>query len=411
MQSRGEVMTVRSGPSNWLLISLDQWRGDWLHQPWLQLPHLQRMAREGWDVRRCYTSSPQCIPARASWLTGLTPGQLGVTANAHYTVPADAPSFVRDLRDQHGFHTVLVGKTHWTPHTKGVDLRDNLPLMRELGFEHVREIAGPRALAEVSCELTDRWQEADVMEAYRADLLDRYQDGCAHTVRPSVLPDVLYPDLWLTGVALEELARMPQDQPWLLWVNFPGPHEPFDVPASWRGHHGAIPAPQPRPQDAQELQRCAPEGSELARKLQRWPDGLPEEALQALRSDYADHLHLLDAQIGTLLKAMADRSDRAQTAVSVCSDHGELLGDWGLLLKGCFLEGAMRSLFLHRPPGGRSRLRRLWQPKGRPHGLTQCLWDAAAAVTWPQEQSFGWRLRRQDPEVLVEFGKEKLIVM
>lgn len=401
-------MTERSGPSNWLLISVDQWRGDWLHQSWLQLPHLQRMAREGWDVRRCYTSSPQCIPARASWLTGLTPGQLGVTANAHYTVPADAPSFVRDLRDQHGFHTVLVGKTHWTPHTKGVDLRDNLPLMRELGFEHVREIAGPRALAEVSCELTDRWQEAGVMDAYRVDLLDRYQDGCAHTVRPSVLPDALYPDLWLTGVALEELARMPQDRPWLLWVNFPGPHEPFDVPASWRGHHGAIPAPEPRPEDAQELNRRAPEGSELARKLQRWPDGLPVEALQALRSDYADHLHLLDAQIGTLFKAMADRSDGAQTAVSVCSDHGELLGDWGLLLKGCFLEGAMRSLFLHRPPSGRSWLRRLWQPKGRPHGLTQCLWDAAAAVTWPEEGSFGWRLRRQDPEVLVEFAAETL---
>ena len=401
-------MTERSGPSNWLLISVDQWRGDWLHQPWLQLPHLQRMAREGWDVRRCYTSSPQCIPARASWLTGLTPGQLGVTANAHYTVPADAPSFVRDLRDQHGFHTVLVGKTHWTPHTKGVDLRDNLPLMRELGFEHVREIAGPRALAEVSCELTDRWQEAGVMEAYCADLLDRYQDGCAHTVRPSVLPDALYPDLWLTGVALEELARMPQDRPWLLWVNFPGPHEPFDVPASWRGHHGAIPAPEPRPEDAQELNRRAPEGSELARKLQRWPDGLPVEALQALRSDYADHLHLLDAQIGTLLKGMADRSDGAQTAVSVCSDHGELLGDWGLLLKGCFLEGAVRSLFLHRPPGGRSWPRRLWQPRGRAHGLTQCLWDAAAAVSLPQQGSFGQRLRRQDPEVLVEFAAETL---
>ena len=400
-------MTERSGPSNWLLISVDQWRGDWLHQPWLQLPHLQRMAREGWDVRRCYTASPQCIPARASWLTGLTPGQLGVTANAQYTVPADAPSFVRDLRDQHGFHTVLVGKTHWTPHSKGVDLRDNLPLMRELGFEHVREIAGPRALAEVSCELTDRWQEAGVLEAYRADLLDRYQDGCAHTVRPTVLPDALYPDLWLTGVALEELDCMPQDRPWLLWVNFPGPHEPFDVPASWRGHHGEIPAPEPRPAK-HELQCCAPEGSELARKLQRWPHGLPAEALQALRSDYADHLHLLDAQIGTLLKAITNRSEGAQTAVSVCSDHGELLGDWGLLLKGCFLEGAMRSLFLHRPPGGRSWPRRLWQPKGRPHGLTQCLWDASAAVTWPEEGSFGWRLRRQDPEVLVEFAAETL---
>lgn len=40
-------------------------------------------------------------------------------------------------------------------------------------------------------------------------------------VRPSVLPDALYPDLWLTRVALEELARLTQDNPWLLWVNLP----------------------------------------------------------------------------------------------------------------------------------------------------------------------------------------------
>ena len=66
----------RSRPQNWLLISFDQWRGDWLHQPWLHLPQLRRMAKQGWDGRRCYTSSPQCIPARASWLTGLTPGML-----------------------------------------------------------------------------------------------------------------------------------------------------------------------------------------------------------------------------------------------------------------------------------------------------------------------------------------------
>ena len=129
---------------NWLLISFDQWRGDWLLQPWLKLPNLKKMAVEGWDVRRCYTSSPQCIPARASWLTGLTPGELGVTANQIYTVPTDAPTFVRDLRDNFDYHTVLVGKTHWTPHEPGVDLRNNLDHLRALGFDHVRK-SGPRA--------------------------------------------------------------------------------------------------------------------------------------------------------------------------------------------------------------------------------------------------------------------------
>jgi len=399
---------TRARPQNWLLISFDQWRGDWLHQPWLRLPKLQQLARESWDVRRCYTSSPQCIPARASWLTGRTPGDLGVTANARYTVPADAPSFVRTLRDRHGYHTVLVGKTHWTPHEAGVDLRDNLPLMEQLGFEHVREIAGPRALAVVECELTERWRDAGLLEVYRADLEDRYHQGCVHTVRPSVLPDALYPDLWLTGVALEELAQLPADRPWLLWVNFPGPHEPFDVPVSWRGHHGEIPPPEPRPTDARDLAQRAPQGSVLARKLQRWPNGIPAEALADLRSDYADHLHLLDAQVGELLTGLARRGDCSQTAVSVCSDHGELLGDWGLLLKGCFLEGAMRSLFLHRPPQGRRGLRRIWSPGERAYGLTACLWDAAAAVATPAQGSFGSRLRRQPAEVLVEFEDERL---
>ena len=218
--------------------------------------------------------------------------------------------------------------------------------MQELDFTMFS--AGPRALAEVSCELTDLWKHFGVFESYQLDLHERYHNGCAHTVRPSVLPDHLYPDLWLTSIALEELSSMPNDRPWLLWINYPGPHEPFDVPLNWRGYHGDIPPPEPRPDDPIELDNLAPPGSELAHKLARWPQGLPVEAVQLLRSDYADHLHLLDAQVGTLLQNLAMRTDSGYTAISVCSDHGELLGDWGLLLKGCS-EGAIRSLFIHHP--------------------------------------------------------------
>ena len=399
---------MSSCPQNWLLISVDQWRGDWLHQEWLELPYLRRLCSEGWDVRRCYTSSPQCIPARASWLTGLTPGELGVTANAIYSVPPDAPSFVRQLRDQYGYCTALVGKTHWTPHEPGVDLRDNQSLMESLGFDRVREIAGPRALAVVDCELTDLWRSEGVLDAYRRDLNSRYDQGIVHSVWPSALPDHLYPDLWLTDVAIQELKRLPQDKPWLLWVSYPGPHEPFDVPVSWRGNHGIIPPPEERPSDPELLGQLAAPGSELARKLDRWPDGIPAEALQSLRSDYADHLHLLDSQIGELIKALSFRSDLPNTAVTVCSDHGELLGDWGLLLKGCFLEGAIRSLFVHYPPDGRRGIRRWWQPAKRAYGLTPCLWDVAAAVSRPHQGSFGSRLRRQPEDVLVEFAGERL---
>ena len=403
-------MTLR--PQNWLLVSFDQWRGDWFDQPWLNLPNLRRMGQEGWRIPRCYTSSPQCIPARASWLTGMRPSELGVTTNRHYTVPADAPSFVRELRSQSGYATTLVGKTHWTPHDKGVDLRDNLPLMRALGFETVREIAGPRAMAKLSCELTDLWRDEGVLEAYRLDLQDRYRNNCAFKVRPTILPDHLYPDLWLTTVALEELSRLPQDRPWLLWVSFPGPHEPFDVPSSWRGRYlrGAIPPPIPRPTDPIELSRLAPSGSQLAGKLARWPNGLPPEAVHNLRADYADHLALLDAQLGQLLKALDQREDASHTSVTVCSDHGELLGDWGLLLKGCFLEGAIRSLFVHRSPQPRAIWRRMRPVGQRAFGLTELLWSAAACIRDPQCVSFGSRIRQLPRDVVVEFADERLVL-
>ncbi len=394
------------------MISFDQWRGDWLHQKWLNLPHLRNLALNGWDVRRCYTSSPQCVPARASWLTGKTPGELGVTRNIDYSVPVDSPSFVRELRDKYNYKTILLGKSHWTPHSPGIDLRDNLPLMNRLGFDHVREIAGPRALAVVDCELTDKWSEEGFLEAYRQDLEMRYQDGCIHTVRPTILPNHLYPDLWLTDVALHEIASLPNNQPWFLWVSYPGPHEPFDVPSSWRGSHGdfSIPPPEDRPKNIDQLNKLAPPDSELARKISRWPDGIPHSSLMDLREDYADHLSLLDAQVGKLIEAIDLRFKKKKIAISICSDHGELLGDWGLLLKGCFLEGAVRSLFLHHPPGGRKGLRRLWNPSSRPYGLTQTLWAAANAVRQPDQGSFGKHLRSISEEVLVEFGNEKMIV-
>ena len=394
-------------PQNWLLVSFDQWRGDWLHQPWLRLPQLRALATSGWDVRRCYTSSPQCVPARVSWLTGVRPADLGLTTNRPYTVPADAPSFVRQLQQVHGYRTVLVGKTHWTPHNGHGDLRDNLPLLQSLGFDHVREIAGPRALRRLSCELTDCWEKAGLLERYRRDLHERYDNDCVHTVRPTVLPDALYPDIWLTGIALEELDAMPVDRPWLLWVSFPGPHEPFDVPLSW-SRNRVIPDPEPRPETGPQRKPIAPPGSVLASKLERWPEGIPASALSALRQDYANHLELLDHQVGRLVEALGQRSDLNQTAVSVCSDHGELLGDWGLLLKSCFLEGAIRSLFLHRPPHGRGLVRRLWRADQRPFGLTPSLWAAMRAVSRPEQGSFGAHLRAMPPQVTIDYGDEMM---
>ena len=344
-------------PANLLLISCDQWRGDWGDPiaPLIQLPALEGLASEGWTARRCYTSSPHCVPARMSWLTGLAPSQLGVTKNTDVNLPTDAPSIVRKLQQQ-GWNTALVGKAHWSSHGKAGDLRDDLPRLQALGFDQAIEVGGPRALRRMNCALTDDWAKAGLLASQRADLETRYAMGrtaAAWTVRPTLLPQALYPDSWIAEQSLEQLNAMPTTKPWLLWVSFVGPHEPFDTPLPWHGRNQAknLPVASPKPGWLNQL----PEQCELRRTSKAWADQLSPAAIAACRADYADHLQLLDQQVSRLLDRLKQRSDATSTAIAVTADHGELLGDSEMLYKGTFLEGAVRVPWIYKEP---SRLRK-----------------------------------------------------
>ena len=171
------------------------------------------------------------------------------------------------------------------------------------------------------------------------------------------------------------------------------------------GSNAVHPDPEPRPVILMYCVLWRQRGVSWT-KLKRWPSGLDEKSVSELRQDYANHLELLDAQVERLISALNVRSDCSSTAITVCSDHGELLGDWGLLLKGCFLEGAVRSLFFHRPSGGRHGLRRLWRSDQRAYGLTESLWAAKESICEPNNGSFGHHLRSMPQGVTVAYRDE-----
>jgi len=343
-----------------------------------------------------------------SWLTGLEPSQLGITRNADVSLPADAPSLVRDLRQQ-GWYTTVVGKTHWTSHFQTSDLRQNGPLLAQLGFDQACDVAGPRALRRVTCELTEAWRKAGLLEAQRADLQQRYGRGrsaAAWSVRPTLLPNPLYPDIWIAERGLEALQAMPSDQPWLLWVSFVGPHEPFDTPPPWKGRHQAheLPAATPQPDWIADL----PDTCELQKCARSWAGRLSPEQIEACRADYADHLSLLDDQVQRLLDALNYRMDQGSTAVLATADHGEMLGDGGMLYKGSFLEGAIRVPFIYKPPAQhRTGTEIQFQ---RPLPLTGLLREVL------QNLPAGGRLKplqrwaNRQPGAVVEFGQERLFI-
>ncbi|MCD6360110.1 MAG: sulfatase-like hydrolase/transferase, partial [Armatimonadetes bacterium] len=88
---------------------------------------------------------------------------------------------------------------------------------------------------------------------------------------------------------------------------------------------------------------------------QRATDRMSAERWREITALYLGMVSLIDDCVGRVLGALDERGLAENTVVAFVNDHGELLGDHGLLLKGPFLlESMIRQVQLWRGPGVRS---------------------------------------------------------
>ena len=80
-------------------------------------------------------------------------------------------------------------------------------------------------------------------------------------------------------------------------------------------------------------------------------DPAASDAQHKIAAYYA-MIELIDDNVGRMLAALERTGQAANTLVIFTSDHGEMLGDHGLLLKGCrFYEGLVHVPLILRWPG------------------------------------------------------------
>src|SRR5678815_1886096 len=72
------VSTVRP---NIVFILIDDLRWDEVDYPFVKVPSIQRIAREGVRFRNAFVTTPLCSPSRASYLTGQYAHRHGITDN------------------------------------------------------------------------------------------------------------------------------------------------------------------------------------------------------------------------------------------------------------------------------------------------------------------------------------------
>ncbi len=352
---------------NIVLIMADQHRADVLGcagDLTVATPHLDALAVEGVRFSRVSCQGPLCMPARASFLTERYVRDHGVYTN-WAEVPSDHPTYLHAMQAA-GYHTTMLGKAHLT---RDDDLQvahvdDLAPHLHARGFTEVIE-TGDKFTTGIASRYTDHLRDRGLLARYERHIADRSyhgegERGTNATKRvpmwdatPTPLPLSDYIDTWHGDAAVRWIETRTSAQPFLLFVGFPGPHDPWDAPAEAVERHGPVHPTPPRSTVRPSLDHLGAYGRLVRGMLQMSDtDTMTDEAIAGMRRAYFANVSVIDDAVGRIVAALGDRGILDDTWVVYTSDHGEMAGDHGLMSKCLLYEPAVRVPLIVRPPGG-----------------------------------------------------------
>lgn len=279
---------------------------------------MDSLVAQGVAFTHAYCQSPICTPSRASFLSGMYPSRVHNTRNGNEHFPNFPPVVSKCLADT-GYRCGLIGKLHLQSAGKRTEPRI------DDGYAFWRFSHAPR----------DDWSAGH-------DYADwvRLQGGDLDSLRLSEdrVPAELHQTTWSSEMAIE-FIRGNQGAPWMLSVNPYDPHPPFIPPRSYDQKFSAenMPGPHFREADLALQKRLAGIDFQGDAKI---PSTFDAKTLQAR---YYAMIALIDDQLARILAELDETGQRDNTVIIFMSDHGEALGDHGLLYKGCrFYEGLVR---------------------------------------------------------------------
>lgn len=372
---------------NILLITSDQQRGDCLgcEGRGVKTPHIDLLAEQGTRFATCITPNNVCQPTRASILTGLLPRTHGVADNGLDLPPATGEQGFAGRLSRAGYRSALIGKPHFaTSHTfepTGTpECRGSMHLWGEdwngpyMGFDHVElVIEGHNQWPPErppSGQHYERWYYQDGLGDLKNELFRTNAGPDTHGAPQtwhSGLPVAWHNSSWVGDRTVSYLDRHQaehEDQPFVLWASFPDPHHPFDCPVPWSLLHdpALVDLPEHRTLDLERRpwwHRASLEGKpkireDLARIREQYSRvrQLSDVELREIIANTYGMLALIDHNVGRIMAELHRLGIADNTLVVYASDHGDWLGDHGLLLKGPMAyEGLMRVPLVMRGPG------------------------------------------------------------
>lgn len=272
----------------------------------VRTPALDRLATRGTRFTNAYTTSPICVPARASFATGRYVHQLPYWDNA-IAYDGRVRSWGHRLQDA-GNRVDAIGKLHYRRS------EDPLGFDHQINPIHIKDGIGP-----VWASIRDPLPEGPTIRMFNKvgagvsnyNIYDRQNANAACE--------------WLQ----ERSAEGDNKRPWVLYVGFASPHFPLVVPRQYLDRYPAecIPPRKLHPRDGYRHHPWIQVQERFMSQEILFAD--ENERILAIRAYYG-LCSFLDDQIGMILDALEYYGLTDNTRIIYTSDHGDNLGARGL---------------------------------------------------------------------------------
>ena len=352
---------------NILLIMTDQQRSDSLGcygADWVETPNLDTIAADGVVFENCYVTNTICTPSRASMWTGKhLPGH-GVY-KLYDNLPQDQVLF-SELLQEAGYTTGLFGKLHVSGRLFEANNRHPHD-----GFDEYEWCM------EASIHLDSPYNGyAKWLETNHPDFFGQLKSKGRELLHHSKEVHFTH---WAAERSIDFIHRHAGKTPFFCCMSVFDPHNPYnDYPEEMRSRVDMDKIPKNVTDDRED----APDGVLQEREhsyLGKFSDFSGADVKQ-MRLGYYASIALIDEEVGRVLSALEEKGVTDNTIVIFVSDHGDMLGDHGILVKGAFFydAGVKVPLIIRWPAriGAGKRIKALVQP----HDLSATILNAAGVI-------------------------------
>ncbi|MFI3237727.1 MAG: sulfatase-like hydrolase/transferase [Lachnospiraceae bacterium] len=299
-------------------------------------PHLDELIGNSVLFKNAYCTNPSCVPSRAAIMTGKYPSACEVPAYISY-LPDHEKTFMSTLQEN-GYYTAVVGKQHFAESTikKGYDM--------EMIIDGHAPFSKPDTLGVYADYLVE--QGLNPKDMYERTLISGgvWKSDIKHHV-----------DYFIGEKGKEwletRLSDTENDQPFFFTLSFPGPHHPYDLEGTKYSKMYKLEDMDFSESEYADLDQKGPQFKNMGMYSKIYIKDYSEETFRRTKRSYYANMTLIDEKVGEVMDVLKKHNAYDDTVIIYSSDHGDFMGDYGLVEKlQCLEDSLLRVPLFIKPP-------------------------------------------------------------